>query len=543
MPHSRIHLARTEYREPSDAKRFAMLGFPTTASGTTAKRHARAPLDGADDTPLKRAVPNGLWRSSVSVRAQACKSIRHPRHSIDSALAGADSATCPFKGREHAADQRLHSKENQMKTDQNARLARPQMLAHAQHKQAQQLKKAERARYRLEKATQKLRRREAAIAAIVQPDRATYTQPAGQTAPQPAKLRRARVIFNPQSKGAVDGTYRPEQIADCLRTYGIAAEMTLKTSGKVARKLAKAAVKQGMELVIVAAGDGTIEDVAGQLVGTKTTLGIIPIGTMNNLARALGVPLNLDDACALLGMGITRHIDVGRITTTDTPKGVYFLEMAGVGLSALAAPLGQDAEKGRWAKLVETLGKAFAFKGATVTITCDDDEAFQTQTQVVTVSNSPLFAENMLIGPDAKLDDGMLDVACYADMSTTDLERHFLAIANGKRVDDPRITFRRVRRIRVSAGEPLAANADLHVLAPQQVWDIAIVSGALSAVVGNGVGLTLPVEAVSSVPPLAGPQPTQTTGDGQQRANTEQAVVGTSNNGYALQSARAASSH
>jgi diacylglycerol kinase (ATP) len=426
-----------------------------------------------------------------------------------------------------------------MKTDQNARLAKHQSIARAQNKQAKQLKKAERARYRLEKASQKLRRLEAAIAAIVRPPRATDTPPAGQPAPQPAKLRRARVIFNPQSKGAADGTYRPEQIADCLRTYGIDAEMTLKTSGKVARKLAKAAVKQGMDLVIVAAGDGTIEDVAGQLVGTKTTLGIIPIGTMNNLARSLGVPLNLDDACALLGMGITRHIDVGRIITADKPRGVYFLGMAGVGLSALAAPLGQDAEKGRWATLVANLSKALAFKGATVAITCDDDEEFQTQTQVVTVSNSPLFAENMLIVPDAKLDDGVLDVAFYAGMSKIDLERHFLAIANGKRVDDPRITFRQVRRIRVSAREPLAANADLNVLAPQQVWEIAIVSGALSAVVGKGVGLTLPVEAVPSVPPLSGPQPARIAGDDQQRSDTEQAVLAAPDNGYALRPAGA----
>jgi diacylglycerol kinase (ATP) len=430
-----------------------------------------------------------------------------------------------------------------MKTDQNARLTKPQTLARAQRKQAKQFKKTEVARSQLEKARLKLHTLEAALAALVRPHDATYTPTNGLISPQPAKLRRARVIFNPQSKGAVDGTCRPEQIADCLRGYGIEAEITLKTSGKIARELAKTAAKQGMDLVIVAAGDGTIEDVAGQLVGTKTALGIIPIGTMNNLARSLGVPLNLEDACALLGTGITRHIDVGRITTTDKPKGVYFLEMAGVGLSALAAPLGQDAEKSRWTKLVEGLSKALAFKGADVAITCDDGEEFQTHTQVVTVSNAPLFAENMLVGPDAKLDDGLLDVAFYAGMSHTDLERHFMAIANGKRVDDPRIAFRRVRRIRICASEPLAANADLHVLAPQQVWEIAITPSALSAVVGKGIGLDLPVEAVPSVPPLAGPQPTQTTDDGQQRANTDQAVVSTSNNGYPLQPARADSSH
>ena len=425
-----------------------------------------------------------------------------------------------------------------MKTDQNARLTKPKTLARAQKKHMKQLKKAERARYRLEKASLKLHRIESEIAALVRPDGATHTQPAGQTSPQPI-LRRARMIFNPRAKGAINRTYLPQQIADCLRSYGIEAEITLKTSGKVARKLAKAAVKQGIDLVIVAAGDGTIEDIVGQLVGTKTTLGIIPIGTMNNLARSLGVPLNLDDACALLGMGTTRHIDVGRIITADKPQGVYFLEIAGVGLSALAAPFGQAAEKGRWVKMLVALGKALAFKGATFAITCDDGEEFQAQTQVVTVSNTPVSAVNMLIAPDAKLDDGLLDVACYAGMSTTDLERHFLAMINGKQVDDPRITFRQARRIRVSTSKPLAANADLHVLAPQPVWEIEVVPGMLSAVVGKGIGLTLPVEAVPSVPPLAGPQPAQVVVDGQQRSTTEQAGLAAPHNGYALRAADA----
>src|SRR5204863_4577096 len=141
------------------------------------------------------------------------------------------------------------------------------------------------------------------------------------------------------------------------------------------------------------------EDVVGQLVGTKTALGILPIGTMNNVARALGVPLNLEDACTLLAMGTIRYVDVGRVITHDKPREGYFLETAGVGLSALAAPMGQAVEKGRWELLLDTLGKALSFKGANLTIVCDDREPLQLHTQVVTVSNAPLFGKNMLTAP------------------------------------------------------------------------------------------------------------------------------------------------
>jgi len=324
------------------------------------------------------------------------------------------------------------------------------------------------------------------------------------------------LIFNPQSKGVQDGTYRLAAIVDCLRSYGFAVEVGMKTSGRATRALAKAAIKRGEELIVVAAGDGTLEDVIGHLVGAKTALGIIPTGTMNNLARCLGVPLDLDGACALLAMGTLRHIDVGRVIRRDKPREGYFLETAGVGLSALATPMGQAVEKGRWVILLDTLGKALSFKGANLTIVCDDREPLQLHTQVVTVSNAPLFGKNMLTAPDAKMDDGLLDVAIYEDMSKLDLERHFFAIANGKRVDDPHVSFRRVRRVRITADAPLEANADLHVLAEQHTWEIDVLPGALAAVVGKGVALTLPVTAAPLVPPLAGPQPPhETSADGQ----------------------------
>jgi diacylglycerol kinase (ATP) len=389
-----------------------------------------------------------------------------------------------------------------------------QDLAEAQRKQRKQLKKVESARAKLDKAAQKLSVLESALTVLAQADQAAHAQPPDPDAPQPTDLRRARVIFNPKSKGAIEGDYSLQQIIDCLRSYGIEGEMTEKTSGKNARKLAKDAVKQGIGLVVVAGGDGTIEDVARQLVGSETTLGIIPMGTMNNLARSLGVPLNLVDACALLSTGITRHIDVGRLITADKPNGVYFLEMAGVGLSAHALNFGEGFMKGQWVKLLEAMGNAFASKIDTVTITYDDDEPFQAQTHVVTIVNSPLFAGNMFIGPDAKMDDGMLDVAIYSGMSKIDLEHHFRTIAAGKRVDDARITFRHIRRIRVSTNEALAANADLDVFPPQQIWDIAIVPGALSVIVGKGIGLTLPVESATTVPPLSGPQPAPTPDNG-----------------------------
>lgn len=364
---------------------------------------------------------------------------------------------------------------------------------------AKRLKKVEQARVRLEKARRKLWALEDKLAERVYSD--------DGSAPAQAPQRRAFLIFNPRAKGVKNGTYRLEQIVACMRSHGFDVEVGLKNSGHAVRMMTRGAVKRGADLIVVAAGDGTIEDVAGELVGTSAALGLIPVGTMNNLARCLGVPLDLEQSCALLAIGARRNIDVGRVVRQDKPHRGYFLETAGVGLSALAAPIGQATEKGRLGLLLKTLGKALTFKGAHLTVTCDDRAPIELHTEVVTVSNAPLFGKHMLIGPDAKMDDGLLDVALYEGMSKLDLERHLLAISDGKRVDDPRVSLQRAQRVRIVADEPLAANADMEVLAEQRIWEIEVLPSALTVIAGNGMALTLPVAAARVAPPISGPQP------------------------------------
>jgi YegS/Rv2252/BmrU family lipid kinase len=386
-----------------------------------------------------------------------------------------------------------------MKASRQARKSEPKEQAHLRAKHVKQLEKVEQARARLEKAQRKLQSLELALAALTR-ERYQASPAPQRLAEERGQLRPALLILNPQSKAIASGTIRIEQIIDCLRANGIQAELKLKTSGKVARQHARSAVDQGAELLIVAAGDGTIEDVVPELINARTALGIIPIGTMNNLAKSLGVPLALEDACALLAMSALRHVDVARVSTAQKPRGAFFLETAGVGLSALAAPLGQDAEKGRWGQLLKGLGHLFSSGAAGVTVTCDDGTILRADTQLVTVSNAPLFGANMLIAPDAKMDDGLLEIALYDGMSHLDLERHFLAIADGRQVAESRVTFHRARRARISADRPLEANADLEVLSGQQVWDVDVLPGALTVVAGPGMALTLPMQAVPARP-------------------------------------------
>ncbi len=389
------------------------------------------------------------------------------------------------------------------------------LLTDTQAKHAEQLRQVEQAHAQLAAAHQQLKTVEAELVKLADMRAAAVKDTSAPTQQPTSTTKGISLILNPAAKCFADGLHSPAEIMAALQAVGIQPQLELTTLEIDAHQLARKAVERGDTLVIAAGGDGTIEEVATSLLHSNTALGIMPLGTMNNVARSLGIPLDVPNAALLLAIGATRHIDIGHVITPDNTLDGYFLETAGSGLSALAAPMGEDAEKGRWTDVLSKLGEFFAFSAMGVTIHCDDDEApLQVRTNVVTVSNAPLFGANMLVAPDAKMDDGLLDLAYYEGMELVDLTRYFYGISNGGWVNDPRVHHRSVRRIRMIAESPLAVNADLDVLDKQTEWEIEVVPRALAVVVGNGLGLTFPVEAAPATPPLTGPQPVPTDGTG-----------------------------
>ena len=370
-------------------------------------------------------------------------------------------------------------------------------LRRKQQKHALLLERVEKAAARLERRRLKLLAMEARIADLER--RFAEPRKEGEGTDR-VPLRGARLIFNPSSgRDTDDNAARLTEIVQGLRTHGIRALIGLKTSGKAARGLARDAVQAGDPLVVVAAGDGTIEEVASQLVGSSTALGIIPIGTNNNLARSLGVPLAIDEACALIGMGIRRHVDVGRVISSEQPDVEYFLEGAGVGLSAIAAMAGQAVEKHRWRVVPGALRKFFESKPGTVRVEMDGI-IVETKSHIVTVSNSPLMGNNLMVAPGAKMDDGWLDVVIYDGMGDAALVQHFMGAAGGT---PEKLKSHRARHVRITSEQPVMASSDKNPAGEQRVIEIEILPKALAMIAGNGIALSLPVEAAPHTPARA----------------------------------------
>jgi diacylglycerol kinase (ATP) len=282
-------------------------------------------------------------------------------------------------------------------------------------------------------------------------------------------------------------------LAEKLMAAGIKVDVKVKIKKKRAARDARRAAKGGYPLVIAAGGDGTVEAVARGLVGTPAALGIIPLGTYNNVATCLGIPTDVDEAIALIATGPTRAIDVGMVLARGMKKPLPFLEMAGVGLLAALMPVGQDVEKGRWQSGAHALPVALNMTPTQTQLRLDGaGEKREQQTLLVEVINAPRNGPGLIVNGDARMDDGLLDVQVYEGMDQPALARRFLALKLGMTPDDTNVEHMRTSRLEVQTASPLPVVADSKVVGTTPAR-FDVLPGALLVVSGRGIGLAHPV--------------------------------------------------
>ena len=148
----------------------------------------------------------------------------------------------------------------------------------------------------------------------------------------PRVAARARIIVNPASGSATEATLRElRETARWLTEHGLPSELRLTRGPGHATELAREATGAGLEMVVAAGGDGTVNDVIQALAGHTTALGVLPVGTVNVWAREMGISLTATEARETLLHGVRRRVDLGRAGQR------YFLMMAGIGFDAEVA--------------------------------------------------------------------------------------------------------------------------------------------------------------------------------------------------------------
>lgn len=147
--------------------------------------------------------------------------------------------------------------------------------------------------------------------------------------------KKAILIVNPKTgRYGLRKSQDLEQVAEYLRTDGFEVSLQLTSAPGEATRMASAATRSGMTNLIIAGGDGTINEALQGLIGTKARLGILPCGTANVLAHELTLPTDIKQAAGVIARGKTRRIYVGCAIDQMSGRNRYFLLMAGIGLDA-----------------------------------------------------------------------------------------------------------------------------------------------------------------------------------------------------------------
>lgn len=176
-----------------------------------------------------------------------------------------------------------------------------------------------------------------------------------------------------------------------------------------ARSLAARAAAEGVDTVVVAGGDGTINEAVQGLAHTATALAVIPLGSGNGLARSLGVPLACRAAAAHVLKSAVTAVDLGRA------NGEYFANVAGVGVDAqLGAAFNRSGEKGRRGMLkyfVLGVEEFLAYKPKSFSVS-GDGFSFQAEPFTITAANGREYGSGAVIARHADLADGQLELIC-----------------------------------------------------------------------------------------------------------------------------------
>jgi YegS/Rv2252/BmrU family lipid kinase len=241
------------------------------------------------------------------------------------------------------------------------------------------------------------------------------------------------------------------------------------------RDEARRAVDAGDDRLLVGGGDGTLHHAIRGLAGSDCALGIVPLGSGNDLARALGVPLDPAAALRRALEAPVRRIDLGRI------EGKPYGGVAGVGFDGECAGLARRGAllvRGRWVYPYAALRTLLTFRPPRLRIDTDAG-CYEGRVMLAALANSPCYGGGMRVAPGAVLDDGRLDLVVVERVSRLRFLTLFPRVYRGTHVDLPEVRTLRVRTATLRADRDLTYYADGEPVAPcngsrVEVWPAAL---------------------------------------------------------------------
>jgi YegS/Rv2252/BmrU family lipid kinase len=249
---------------------------------------------------------------------------------------------------------------------------------------------------------------------------------------------------------------RAEQAASLIDERRLTAEVFVTERPGHARELAAAALRRGARRFVAWGGDGTVNEVASALLHSDATLAIVPSGSGNGLARELRIPLEPVGAFRVALDGRTRVMDAGEC------DGRLFFNVAGFGLDARVAHRFAEGglERRGFARYLEIAARELiGFTPVDCTLTTDG-AATRVRPLLVAIANARQYGNGAVIAPDARIDDGKLDVVTVNHRSPLAAIFHARRLFSGTVTQAPGVSITRAEIIELAAAAPLVFHVD-----------------------------------------------------------------------------------
>lgn len=284
---------------------------------------------------------------------------------------------------------------------------------------------------------------------------------------------RTKVIVNPDSNPRVLKKHLRTALR-VLRNNGFSLSITFTKGPGQVYPFAVRAASEGFEAIVAVGGDGTTNETINGIIGKNVTLGLLPIGGSNVLARELGIPMDLVEAARVIVRRSKRRIDLGCINSR------YFSMMASCGYDAYAVSRTSLKVKKvirRYAYLWAGIKDFLGYKPTEITLVLDRGKVVEKGTFVV-VSNTHFYGGTHQVTPFAEIDDGFLDLCIYQGKTQLGLVRFVLRMFWKQHLRMKNVKYYRVRRVEMSSPKKTLVQVDGDLLGELPMTSV-IMPGAL----------------------------------------------------------------
>lgn len=292
---------------------------------------------------------------------------------------------------------------------------------------------------------------------------------------------RAKLIFNASSGKPEESPQQLVSILSAMQDQHILPEVYTVRPDSDLETVVRNAIKDGIKLIVVAGGDGTIDSVVGAMVGSDATLGIIPTGTRNNVAFNLGITGDIPNSVVLLRRGRRLKIDVGRVHFGHSRR--WFLEATALGLISDLYPMADNIQHGELGEVGGLLSTLISATPSRLRMIVDGHKHPSITTHMMLITNMPFLGPHFQISPNVSFQDSQLDVFTFSDMSKLKMITYAMLSLGGS-AEDTSIQHYRAKHVQIHSTPHMQVLAD-GVLLGEGSLSVHIYPRALTVMAGS----------------------------------------------------------